>query len=109
MDQEFYTQQALRARDLAEKADPFTRKLFWLLPPRLGIAPRGGGSSVSFPDFSRRWVRFACPHQACLMHLFALRYELVSGNAAAGVRRRPLHRCRRLPAIIVFAASTPGC
>jgi hypothetical protein len=26
MDQEFFKRQALRARDLAEKADPFTRK-----------------------------------------------------------------------------------
>lgn len=43
MDQEFFKQQALRARDLAAKADPFTRKR--LLD--LADAKAGGPSRAS--------------------------------------------------------------
>ena len=43
MDQEFYRQQAQRARDLAERADPFTRKR--LLDLADGYDVKGGGPS----------------------------------------------------------------
>lgn len=43
MDQEFYRQQAERVRDLAERADPFTRKR--LLDLADSYDARGGGPS----------------------------------------------------------------
>jgi hypothetical protein len=43
MDQAFYRQQALRVRDLADKADPFTRKR--LLDLADSYDARGGGPS----------------------------------------------------------------
>jgi hypothetical protein len=43
MDQEFYRQQAQRARDLAEKADQFTRKRLLALAERYDA--KGGGPS----------------------------------------------------------------
>lgn len=43
MDQEFYRQQARRARDLAERADPFTRKR--LLDPADSYDVKGSGPS----------------------------------------------------------------
>ncbi len=46
MDQEFFRQQALRARDLAEKADPFTRKRLLDLAGKYD-AKAGGTSRVS--------------------------------------------------------------
>jgi hypothetical protein len=41
MDQEFFKQQALRARDLAEKADPFTRKRLLALADRYDVKASG--------------------------------------------------------------------
>jgi hypothetical protein len=46
MDSEFFKQQALRARDLAEKADPFTRKRLLALADRYD-AKAGGPSKAS--------------------------------------------------------------
>lgn len=43
MDQEFYRQQAQQARDLAERADPFTRKRLLDLADSYDV--KGGGSS----------------------------------------------------------------
>jgi hypothetical protein len=43
MDQEFYRQQAQRVRDLAERADPFTRKRLQDLADSYDA--KGGGSS----------------------------------------------------------------
>jgi hypothetical protein len=46
MDTEFYRQQALRARDLAEKADQFTRKRLLALAEKYD-AKAGGPSRAS--------------------------------------------------------------
>jgi hypothetical protein len=46
MDTKFLRQQALRARDLAEKADPFTRKRLLALAERYD-AQAGGASKAS--------------------------------------------------------------
>jgi hypothetical protein len=46
MDNEFYREQALRARDLAEKADQFTRKRLLALAERCD-AKAGGPSRAS--------------------------------------------------------------
>ena len=46
MDQEFFRQQALRARDLAEKADPFTRNRLLALAGKYD-AKAGGPSRAS--------------------------------------------------------------
>jgi hypothetical protein len=46
MDQEFYRQQALRVRDLAENADPFTRKRLLALADRYDMQA-GGRSRAS--------------------------------------------------------------
>jgi hypothetical protein len=46
MDSEFYREQALRARDLAEKADQFTRKRLLALAERCD-AKAGGPSRAS--------------------------------------------------------------
>ena len=46
MDSEFYKQQALRVRDLAEKADSFTRKRLLALAERYD-AKAGGPSKAS--------------------------------------------------------------
>jgi hypothetical protein len=46
MDSEFYRQQALRARDLAEKADQFTRERLLALVDRYD-AKAGGPSKAS--------------------------------------------------------------
>jgi hypothetical protein len=46
MDQEFYRQQAQRVRDLAERADPFTRKRLLDLADRYD-AHAGGPSRAS--------------------------------------------------------------
>jgi hypothetical protein len=43
MDQEFYRQQAQRARDLAERADPFARKRLLDLADSYDV--KGGGPS----------------------------------------------------------------
>ncbi|WGD53091.1 hypothetical protein QA641_03885 [Bradyrhizobium sp. CB1650] len=46
MDIEFFKQQALRARDLAEKADPFTRKRLLALADKYDVKA-GGPSKAS--------------------------------------------------------------
>lgn len=46
MDQEFFKQRALRVRDLAEKADPFTRKRLLDLAGKYD-AKAGGSSRAS--------------------------------------------------------------
>jgi hypothetical protein len=57
MDQEFYKRFAQRARDLAEKADPFTRRR--LLDLAAGYDAKGGQPSAASRSMERRMPRTA--------------------------------------------------